>query len=230
MGRMSGCGRQRSHHRAGDRDGLAGSGIGPAQAPDGRDWVGKRVVQRFHGLELRETQSSESREPDRIEIYRVERVRDRWLWLEAEETKTSGWVLASQVIPVERAIEYFSDRARRNPDDPWCYLMRSKLWYDKGRLDRALADCNEVIRLVPDDAAGYSNRGVVWSEMKKQDNAIDDYTKAIEMNPRYSDAFLGRGTVCAEEGVRYRHRRLQRSHPKRSPKCRGLQRPWARAV
>src|SRR5262249_55169938 len=78
-----------------------------AQAENG--WIGKRVVQKYSKLTLKiEDQVIDTK--TRIEIYRVEQVNGPWIWLSAPEI--SGWALADHVVPVEQAIEFFTDYIR----------------------------------------------------------------------------------------------------------------------
>jgi hypothetical protein len=49
-------------------------------------------------------------------VYRVERVQGPWLWLVPEQEGKSGWVKAGQVVPYDKAIEYFTSEIRAHPN------------------------------------------------------------------------------------------------------------------
>ena len=58
-------------------------------------------------------------------VYRVERVKGRWLWLVPEKEGISGWARAAQVVPYDQAIDDFTEptvdspgQARRHRAEP----------------------------------------------------------------------------------------------------------------
>jgi tetratricopeptide (TPR) repeat protein len=115
-----------------------------------------------------------------------------WLFVRAAEL--SGWAQSDQVVPVERAIEFFTDYIRANPGDPHGYSMRAKIWLEeKKELDIALGDYNDAIRLDPTAAPVFNNRGTVWAAKQEFDKAIADYNEAIRLDPRYALAYFNDG-------------------------------------
>ena len=163
-------------------------------AQAGNGWIGKRVVQRYSGFRLRI--ENQVIDPKSIETYRVEQVNGPWLWIRVEGKGLSGWVLADQVVPVEQAIEFFTDYIRTNPGDAYGYTVRARVWlHEKKELDIALGDFNEAIRIDPTEASVYSNRGSIWSAKKEYDKAIADYTEAIRIDPKCVLAYDNRGTA-----------------------------------
>ena len=133
----------------------------PLNAQAGNDWIGKRVVQRYPTFKLQfENQVIDTK--TRLETYRVEHVNGPSLFLHAAEL--SGWADADQVVPVERAIEYFTDYIRANPADPHGYSMRAKIWLEERKeFDIALGDYNDAIRINPNAPQVFNNRGTVWA-------------------------------------------------------------------
>jgi tetratricopeptide (TPR) repeat protein len=163
----------------------------------GDTWVGKRVVQKHADLRLR-IERRVVNTKNRLEIYRVEQVNGPWLWLHAREL--SGWVPANQVVPVEQAIDFFTEYIRTNLAGGFGYAMRAKIWrVEKKDVDKALADCNEAIRLDPTRAYGYYNRGLAWESKHEYDKAIADFTEAVRLDPRNADAFVGRGNQSSSK-------------------------------
>ncbi|HUY36304.1 MAG TPA: tetratricopeptide repeat protein [Pirellulales bacterium] len=66
-------------------------------------------------------------------------------------------------------------------------LTRALVWFEKGDLDKALADYDEAIRIDPKDALAYNNRA--WLRATCPDDsvrcgrlAIEDATKACELS------------------------------------------------
>jgi tetratricopeptide (TPR) repeat protein len=167
----------------------------PLNAQADNNWIGKRVVQKYPAFNLQfENQVIDTK--TRLETYRVEQVNGPWLFLRAAEL--SGWAQADQVVPVERAIEFFTDYIRANPGDPHGYSMRAKIWLDeKKELDIALGDYNEAIRLNPNAAQMFNNRGRVWAAKQEYDKAIADYNEAIRLDPKYALAYYNHGVASA---------------------------------
>ena len=62
-----------------------------------------------------------------------------------------------------------------------------------GRLEEALADCNEALRLAPDDPATLDSRGFTYLKLGRFEQAIADYDAALARNPRDSGSLYGRG-------------------------------------
>jgi Tfp pilus assembly protein PilF len=165
-------------------------------------WVGKRVVQKYAGFRLKI--ENQVIDPKRLETYRVEQVNGPWLWLHAKEL--NGWGPADQVVPVEQAIEFFTNYIRSSPGDVHGYTMRAKILVEeKKELDIALGDYNEAIRLAPTRAAGYYNRGLIWHAKKEYDKAIADDNEAIRLDPQSARAYNNRAWLWATcPDARYR--------------------------
>src|SRR6516165_7059740 len=82
------------------------------QAQADPSWIGKRVVQTRSDFALQ--QEGQALQPTKraICIYVVARSKGRALWIKAEGNGPSGWAQREQVVPVEEAIEFFTDRLR----------------------------------------------------------------------------------------------------------------------
>jgi tetratricopeptide (TPR) repeat protein len=165
----------------------------PVHAQTDNDWIGKRVVQKYPDFKLQ----IENRVIDtktRLETYRVERVNGPWLLLHAREL--SGWAQPDQIVPVERAIDFFTDYIRANPGDSHGYSMRAKIWQEeKKEYDIALGDYNEAIRLNPNAAQLYNNRGLAWAAKQDYDKAIADFNEAIRLDPKLALAYYNQGNA-----------------------------------
>ena len=80
------------------------------------------------------------------------------------------------------------------------YINRGIAYYDRGELDRALADYTSAIRLDPKNAEALSNRADLKLRKGDIESAIEDYSAAIEINPKLAGAFNGRGNALRETG------------------------------
>ena len=81
----------------------------PSLAQDDPGWVGRKVVQKQVKFNLKIGNQVVDRKC-RIEIYRVMRTEGPWLWLKA--TGLEGWALAADVVPLDKAIDYFTQQTR----------------------------------------------------------------------------------------------------------------------
>jgi tetratricopeptide (TPR) repeat protein len=115
-------------------------------------------------------------------VYRVERANGPWLWVAAGDVR--GWVKATDVIPLDRAIGHFTDQIRDHPKDAWAYQMRALIHYDRQEYDQAIADADAAIKLKPDDALAYYNRGIAFFAKHAYAQAIADYNEAIRLDPK----------------------------------------------
>jgi tetratricopeptide (TPR) repeat protein len=163
------------------------------------DLLGKRVVPKYRGFQLR----IENRfiYPSARALYRVEQVDGHRLRLREDGRSLNGWTMADQVVPVEEAIDFFTDYIRANPKDPHGYIMRAIIWQEEEKeLDIALRDYNEAIRLDTRNADIYSCRAEIWNDKKEYDEAIADFTRAIRLDPRLGPAYNNRGIDWSKKG------------------------------
>ncbi len=126
-----------------------------------KDWVGKRVVQKHKNSPLYNEGRSVPGSGENFSIYRVERVEGRRLWLKDEEAGHTGWADIDAVVPLDRAIAFFTDQLRACPCDGFLLISRAVMWTDQENYDRALEDCDEAISLDPQSYT-YACRGKVW--------------------------------------------------------------------
>jgi len=78
------------------------------------------------------------------------------------------------------------------------------VWYQKGRLRKALTNYNRAVTLDPRYSGAHSNRGNVWYEMGEIGKALADYDRAIELDPENREAYKNRAEIL---------RRLKRQKP-----------------
>jgi len=139
---------------------------------DRNEWIGKRVVQKFKSFELRNDDQLVDRKYAGL-FYRVERASGPRLWLRAEFTDLSGLANSGDLVPVDKAIEFFNSQIHDNPQDAFAYFMRGRLWRDTKDVDRAVSDFDQAIRLEPAEAVAYYNRGNAWLDKQDSDKGND---------------------------------------------------------
>lgn len=97
----------------------------PSRGQANADWVGKRVVQRYSQFQLK-IESQVVDVNNWLETYEVEHTTGSWLWLHAGQLK--GWATAEEVVPIDQAIEYFTNFIRayltHAPPTPDARLLR----------------------------------------------------------------------------------------------------------
>ena len=176
-----------------------------SRAQTGDSWLGKRVITRYGAVlrvgtqvvddEDRGKNLARRKERNTFRVYRVERTKDGWLWLVAEQGGARGWVRTEWVIALDQAVDYCTNRIRANSGVASHYLHRGSVWDAKGEYDIALADYNEAIRLDPNLAVAYYDRGNVWFDMQEYDKALADYNEAIRLDPNLALAYTNRGVA-----------------------------------
>jgi tetratricopeptide (TPR) repeat protein len=70
----------------------------------------------------------------------------------------------------------------------------------KGNLDEAITDWNEVIQLNPNNAKAYYNRGLAKADHHDPDGAMTDYNEAIQLDPKNGAAYNSRGYAKSQLG------------------------------
>lgn len=77
---------------------------------------------------------------------------------------------------------------------------RSRLYFDQGETESALADITRAIALDPDEPSYHYDRGNFRFAVGDLQGAIDDYTEAVRQAPNFAKAYVNRGSARAEWG------------------------------
>lgn len=118
--------------------------------------------------------------------------------------RNNGWISRNEVVPLDKAVEFFTESIRRNPTAS-DYNIRGMLWDELITLaylsddpdvadkvatydDNAISDFTEAIRLDSGVASYYFNRGVKLAARDQQARAIDDYNEALRLDSEYTEA------------------------------------------
>lgn len=124
----------------------------------------------------------------------VRKTEGEWLWV------GRAWIKRDHVVPLENALEYYTNWIEKNPKDSWAHDFRATVFHERGNLERALADHTAAIELSPKDAHYYNNRGLVLFEMEQPEAAEADYNEAIKLDPKYALAYCNRGALRLGSG------------------------------
>ena len=93
------------------------------------------MVQKTREFILRDDKQAVTWNTRLINVYLVERVDGPRLWLKLERADGDaiGWAAADQVVPIDQAVTFFTDRIRANPKDAFAHLMRATVLAGQGR-------------------------------------------------------------------------------------------------
>ena len=128
-------------------------------------WIGKRVVQKVENVVLRTEDFHATSTGTEIPIYRVLRTKGPSVFLRAEDTGVSGWGQASQFVPVEHAIRFFTEQIHTRPNDFFSLVMRARIRLDTHELKHALADLDLAVSIRPNSHLAYLCRGIAPSRI-----------------------------------------------------------------
>jgi tetratricopeptide (TPR) repeat protein len=105
-----------------------------------------------------------------------------WTWIHSPEGK-EGWLRNNEVVPLERAVEFFSQKIAAEPEKSFWYQSRANVRQELGDSDAALADLTEAIGRQPNNHELFNNRAVIYERKKEYDLAIADYNAALKLSP-----------------------------------------------
>jgi len=133
-----------------------------------------------------------------------------------------------------RAIADLDEVIRRGPPEGWLFVARADAWAGAGRFDRAIADydeavrhgvsrtvrcwpyavtgrldealalCNEALAKFPWGSQEYlrTARGIIHLKAHRLDDAITDFDAALDREPHLARALYGRGMARQRKGQR----------------------------
>jgi tetratricopeptide (TPR) repeat protein len=153
-----------------------------ARERPGAEWIGRRVVPKTRRLVLQDG-------PGDITVpgfyrYRVKQAVGGRLLLQMEDDGVGGWVAADQIIPVEPALEYFTERIHTAPGDAYAYIRRAICWGERKDPDRMLADLKQAAELDPENPIVYDLRGYARLVRGEYHAAIAESRRAVRLDPK----------------------------------------------
>jgi len=119
----------------------------------------------------------------------IKEVKGEWLDIGPAQIKITD------AVPLEHAIDYYTDYLDQNPMSSWAYNLRAIAWRQWGQAENAIDDYTSAIRLNPKSATTYSNRSSLWTAKGDLDKALRDLDEAIRLDAKYIRAYYRRGNV-----------------------------------
>jgi tetratricopeptide (TPR) repeat protein len=171
----------------------------PARADDD-SWTGKTVILARAGVELTAPDGEDTL--PRVAglakefVYYVKHEKNGRLRIQSR--RQDGWIDSGDVVPFDRAIDFFTDRIADDPRDSHAYTARGTAFASMNELDKAVADFSEAIRLDPKAAQAYHRRAdIAYMKQKSEeyDKALADYNEAIRLDPGDDWAYHVRGWI-----------------------------------
>jgi tetratricopeptide (TPR) repeat protein len=172
---------------------LAGTTSLPLLAQADPGWIGKRVVPKKSQFTLLSNGEAVERNVEGLEFYRVEQVDGASLLLRPEVPGPSGWASSDDVVALDQALDFFTQRIRASPADAFCRGARAFLWCDESEFDKAVTDYDEAIKLDRRSAPFFRGRGLARHFKGSYDQAIADFDEAIRLDPKSAPSLIGRG-------------------------------------
>jgi tetratricopeptide (TPR) repeat protein len=169
-----------------------------AYAQDTPASVGQRVVIKYK-RPLRF--GTVTVEPKDYRAYTVQSTDGDWLLLVSGGI--SGWIRTDEVVPLDRAVAFYTDEIAKDSSSWNAYLYRGFVRDLKHEYDLAIGDYSESIRIYPWWANTFNNRGWTWHRKKEYSKAIADYNAAIRLDPKCVRAIVNRGLARQDKGDYY---------------------------
>ena len=118
------------------------------------------------------------------------------------------WAAQQHVVTAEaiadeepdEAIAAYTQALEYLPNQPTALAARSRLHFELGDSQAALADISEAIAQAPDNSAYVYDRANVRFAVGDIQGAITDYTQAIDLDPTFPKAYVNRGSARADWG------------------------------
>ena len=110
---------------------------------------------------------------------------------------------ALEVDNYDKAIDYFTQAIKMDPDDAYSYSGRGEAYFWLDNYEKSIADYTQAIKIDPYDAVFYEDRGDAYYWLDKYEESIADYTQAIKIDPDDADLYKNRGIVKENAGLKY---------------------------
>lgn len=119
-----------------------------------------------------------------------------WRWIAAAR----GWINESNVVAIDKAIEYFDAKVKSEPSSQTFYergIARGAL----GLHEQAVEDFSEAIKHDDTNLAAANDRGNAWRQLGKADLAIADFTRVIDGGVKHPGVLVNRGLARQMKGL-----------------------------
>jgi tetratricopeptide (TPR) repeat protein len=90
---------------------------------------------------------------------------------------------------------FWTDVIQKNPKSHEALNNRGQYYFDKGDMQKAIADCSQSMIIQPGQPYSYNNRSVTYFHLKEYDKSLADNLQAIAIDSFYFDAVNNRGII-----------------------------------
>ncbi|HEV3341491.1 MAG TPA: tetratricopeptide repeat protein [Pirellulales bacterium] len=155
--------------------------------------TGTEVLARHPGVHFR-IGTEDGGEMHAGVIERGQKTQGNWLWL------GRGWAQQSDVVPLGKATEYFSQEINYKPT-AFAYVARAAAARAGGGAPTEIErDVDAALKLDPDFAAAHWVRGAGFYAQKDYGSAIDACDDTLRLAPNFADAYNSRGVAWLYNG------------------------------
>ncbi len=167
-----------------------------AHADENESWVGKKIMPKKASFTMaRVDEDGQEIGSIRVVSMIVVVLKEDGKRILVRQNGMEWWSTKDDAVPLDKAVSYFTERIRTNPNDGSAYAYRAAAWSENKEWVLALKDHDEAIRLKPGVAVFYNNRGNAQRVAKNYDMAIKDFDEAIRLDSKTALFFINRGIV-----------------------------------
>jgi tetratricopeptide (TPR) repeat protein len=161
---------------------------------DAKSWTGKVALTKELATKFVYTNQSGEMVEDDVKEMMFTVLDDKDGKVQVRQGGVTGWVKKEDVVLLDDAVSFFTDKVRTDPTDSYAFACRGLAQQLKGKQDEALKDFGEAIRISP-EAAWHNLRASLYVQKKDYDRAVDDYSEAIRLDPENPGYLIARGAL-----------------------------------
>ena len=94
-----------------------------------------------------------------------------------------------------KALQYFSENLKNNPNDPRCYIERANSYFSSKSWDWAIKDYTMALDLDPGNSDTWLNKGIALLNSGKKDDACYDFRKSFSLGNKKATDYLSRNCI-----------------------------------
>jgi len=94
-----------------------------------------------------------------------------------------------------KALKYFSDNLKNNPNDPQCYIDRAGSYFSARSWDWAVKDYTMALDLDPANSETWLNKGIALLNSGKTEDACYDFKKSFSLGNKKATDYISRHCI-----------------------------------
>ena len=94
-----------------------------------------------------------------------------------------------------KALQYFSENLKNNPNDPQCYIERANSYFSSRSWDWAIKDYTMALDLDPGNSDTWLKKGISLLNSGKKDDACYDFRKSFSLGNRKATEFISKHCI-----------------------------------